>query len=640
MGHPSIHAQRRKYGPSEIAMNKLIPIRLSHIIGYCSVGAIVRSPDVLMAVKDTANWTDRSGKVAGRLLLYVERVRAALGIEEELREPPVAKEGVNRKVEGICIPAIIFPAWTVCPFCGLLHYLPALKNKDRDPRCQEPDPEKCPNHPRLKQVSEVLVHEEGYMDDVPWPYLAHSDFKSPNQLQCHDRQQLHLERIPDGSKTWLSCGCCKARVQLDGSRCHQIKFMHRQPWLKESVPLEKVPHLMKLNDIRIHMPICESAIIIPPESRIRKGTIVDRLYNSSTKRRRIESCKPYSLGWRSTFRGMAVEFRCSVEEVEAAWKQIQDGYPLYGQLFKTTPGQLLEDEYSALIEDIPDMSDDEDFVTRHHTAGWKQLAISFNPESLESKLLFAVDRLIAVTRLKEILVYQGFKRVDFENGITVRPDISGKSGWLPAVELFGEGIFITLNPAMLETWENLPDIAGRALEVQKRYQAAFVRFDVEIPKVSPRFLLLHTLAHLLIRQLECDCGYPAASLKERIYCKEADPFMAGILIYVAVPDVAGSLGGIAEIAEPRSFLKLASAAFARAQWCSLDPVCSEHEGQGMHLLNRAACHACALVPEPSCNYQNMLLDRVFIKGNASTGIPSFLDFAHQVERHGDGQKEI
>jgi hypothetical protein len=627
-------------------MNKLIPFSLSHFLYYCSVGAIVRGPDMLMTVKDTSYWMDHAGNPAGRLLLYVERVRVGLKIDQKqgLREPPIAKLGVHRKVEGTCVPAIKFPAWDVCPACGLLHYLPAMKNKDTAPRCQGSNSEKCPSRPRLKQVSDVLVHEEGYMDDIPWHYLAHLESKSPSQFQCRKDNQipyLYLNKTTDRSQTSLSCSRCGAERKFNSSLGNRINRMdRRQPWLRESVPLKTGPQIMRVNDIRIHIPINKSALVIPPESRIKKGTVVDRLYNSSAKRRRMESCKPYSLAWRSTIRGMAGEFRCPVEDVEAAWKQIENGYPLYGQQFNITEEQLFEDEYSALIEDIPDVSEDEDFVTRHYTAGWKQLAASFNPEKIESKLVHAIDRVIAATRLKEIMVFKGFKRVDFGEKRPIPPDITGESGWLPAVELFGEGIFITLDPAMLEAWENLPDIAERALEVQKRYQAVPVRFDVEITKVSPRFLLLHTLSHLLIRQLECDCGYPAASLKERIYWKESDPFMAGILIYVAVPDVAGSLGGIAEIAEPMRFLRLASAAVARAQWCSLDPVCSEHEGQGLHLLNRAACHACALVPEPSCNYQNMLLDRVFIKGDPASGMPSFLDYAYKVERQAHGQTEI
>ena len=100
--------------------------------------------------------------------------------------------------------------------------------------------------------------------------------------------------------------------------------------------------------------------------------------------------------------------------------------------------------------------------------------------------------------------------------------------------------------------------------------------------------------------------------------------MSGVLVYVAVPDVVGSLGGLAELATPERFLLLLSSVFDHAEWCSLDPVCSEHGGQGPSLLNRAACHACALIPEPSCAYGNVLLDRMFIKGDVATDMPAFL----------------
>jgi len=151
----------------------------------------------------------------------------------------------------------------------------------------------------------------------------------------------------------------------------------------------------------------------------------------------------------------------------------------------------------------------------------------------------------------------------------------------------------------------------------------FIQSGLDAPNpLTARFLLLHTLSHLLMRQIEAEGGYPAASLTEVIYCAEAPKPMAGILIHVAVPDIAGSLGGLAEIAEPRRFLGILVRALEHARWCSLDPVCSEHEGQGPGLLNRAACHACALVPEPACEYGNTLLDRVFVKG-MDGGVPAF-----------------
>ena len=194
----------------------------------------------------------------------------------------------------------------------------------------------------------------------------------------------------------------------------------------------------------------------------------------------------------------------------------------------------------------------------------------------------------------------GFRRSGDE-GRRVSPDVTGESGWLPAAELYGEGVFFTLDEAWLQRWESDPAVRERAGVVAERYrQRQAAAEDVD---VSPRFLLCHTLAHVLIRQLDAEAGYPAASLKERIYCREGAQPMAGILIYVAVADEEGSLGGLVELARPRRFLRLLAGAFEAADWCSLDPVCAGQDGHGPDLLNRAACHACALVPETSCAYR-------------------------------------
>ena len=140
--------------------------------------------------------------------------------------------------------------------------------------------------------------------------------------------------------------------------------------------------------------------------------------------------------------------------------------------------------------------------------------------------------------------------------------------WLPALELYGEGIFFTLDEDLLQRWEGNDALRERADAFAQRYvQRAghgVPELDVD---VSPRFLLCHTLAHLMIRELDAEAGYPAASLKERIYCetgKSGKEPMAGILIYVAVPDEEGSLGGLMELAKPERFLRLLNGAFEAA----------------------------------------------------------------------------
>lgn len=206
----------------------------------------------------------------------------------------------------------------------------------------------------------------------------------------------------------------------------------------------------------------------------------------------------------------------------------------------------------------------------------------------------------------------------------VPPNIVGKTEWLPAMELYGEGIFLTLDEERLLQWES-------HTQVNKRLDGMLGRFvesgnDKPNPLTS-RFLLLHTLSHLLMREIESEGGYPAASLQERIYSSSSPKAMAGLLIHVAVPDIAGSLGGLAELSEPDRFMGILNRAIEHAHWCSFDPVCSEHEGQGPGMLNRAACHGCALVPDPACDYGNTLLDRVFVKGSShgEGQFPSFFE---------------
>jgi hypothetical protein len=323
---------------------------------------------------------------------------------------------------------------------------------------------------------------------------------------------------------------------------------------------------------------------------------------------------------RGKIKKIATEYRCTVEDVQDALRQIKDGYPSMDNM---TIGDLLEDEYKAFLTPIDNVQDDEDFVTDHKTDHWHDLEDKHAGDLLSTIKL--VEQLIIAKRLREIQIFKGFYRIsqDDEDNL-VPPDIIGSSDWLPAIELFGEGLFFTLDEKILFEWEKITGVRARADEIATRYENSEVTLFQDII-ITPRFLLLHTLSHLLIRELEITAGYPAASLKERIYCS-ANSKMAGILIYTAVADIVGSLGGIIESAEPDSFISLLDGVFKHAQWCSLDPVCTEHEGQGPGWLNRAACHACALIPEPSCDFNNVFLDRVFIKGSEELGIPNLLEY--------------
>lgn len=599
----------------------LIPIRLSHLLGHSGVGAIVRGANGLVVVQDTRQWINRKGIAAGKLIPYVERVRAALGIEEQLREPPVAKKLSNGQIDGTSVPASRFPAWMRCPSCGSMYRRPWRNDQpDYAPHCNH---QECKCHSQLEQVTWVLGHPEGFLADVPWHFLAHQSARDPTQRNCKVQDQLRLfergyeERI-------LRCGACRAETRFRGDERVGFGQGRMQPWTKEDrvPPIEVAEQsdkdhaqVLVINDTRVYVPVAESVLVIPPESRVRKGTVVDRLYRNSDDRIRIDGTRT-PLTRKSIIRTLASQYRCTPNDIETAMADLARGYPLYGE--NLTPSQLRESEFKAFLEVLPDQREDEDLVTRNRSVEWRDLGVAADLDTDERKIIQGISHLVRVDRLKAVKVFKGFTRLGGEK--VVPPDIAGKADWLPAIELYGEGIFLALNEDRLKVWEQTMAVVSRLNRLLPRYTQS--GRDGPNP-LTTRFMLLHTLSHLLMKIIESEGGYPAASLIERIYCANAPEPMAGILIHVAVPDITGSLGGLAELSEPRRFLGILIQALEHSRWCSLDPVCSEHEGQGPGLLNRAACHACVLLPEPACEYGNTLLDRGFVKDDATNELPSF-----------------
>ncbi len=590
--------------------NHLIPIRLSHLLAQSGVGAIVRGPDELVVIRDIRQWTDKHGQPGGNVIPYVERVRAALGVTEVLREPPVAREGAHGQIDGVCVPVSRFPAWARCPQCGCLYKNPWPKDGGEPPRCVQTD---CRRKPRLVQVTWVLADPAGYLAEVPWHHLLHRDARAPEQRGCKVDDQMQL--VETGALRSLRCKTCKAETAFRGDERLGFGRQWQQPWTHDDLALvreqpnatpDQLAQVLAINDTRVYTPAWGLALVIPPESRVRKGTAVDRLYRSTQDRRTIDAART-PLARKAAIRQIAQEYRCTTIEVEAALQEIEQGYPSFDAVF--TPGQLRESEFDAFLETLPDQHPDEDLVTHDQSHAWQLLAQDEVTGEEMRRLVLGVKHLVRVDRLKAVKVFKGFSRLNGKD--LVPPDIVGSSDWLPAVELYGEGIFIALDEDRLTRWSQKDAVNARLQQLLPR----FAQSGRDAPNpLTARFLLLHTLSHLLMRQIEAEGGYPAASLSEVIYSADAPKPMAGILIHVAVPDIAGSLGGLAEIAEPRRFLGILIRALEHARWCSLDPVCSEHDGQGPGLLNRAACHACALVPEPACEYGNTLLDRAFVKG--------------------------
>lgn len=600
---------------------KYTSVRFSHLTSYHGIGAIVRgTEDRLMVLVDTRYWKDKDGEITTKEIPYVKRITTALNIDKELHLPPEAKE-THEGLSGSYLPAVLFPRYTTCKECGLLHNQPWKKQEvqlDEKVYCVS---NSCGGI--LEQVTWCVVSNKGHLAEVPWHNICHlgSDVKCEPD---YDAEYLSLTTNQNGKRV-VRCHRCRSQHVFEKTKKLNHINQH-QPWIFEVSPeldeADKV-EVLEVNNPGIYIPERVNALVIPPESRISQSTVVDKLFRNSKLCREIDLIRN-PLRRKGKINEVARQLNAPASEIKQALKEIKEGYPYLDDF---SVNDLYEDEYKAFLEPLKDQKEDEDFVTEHLTNQWGNLALSELSEDLKS-IVSIVDQVVSARRLREIQVFKGFYRLSSEDEENlVPPDIVGESNWLPAIELFGEGVFFTLDKAILEEWESKPEVIKRADKIKQLYEKAQINFFQDI-EITPRFILIHTLSHLLIRELEASAGYPAASLKERIYCSKSKK-MAGILVYTAVPDIVGSLGGIINSAEPKTLLTILDNVFKKARWCSLDPVCTEHEGQGPGWLNRAACHACSLIPEPACEYGNVFLDRVFIKGDDEKGIPSLLDFAFQ-----------
>lgn len=266
------------------------------------------------------------------------------------------------------------------------------------------------------------------------------------------------------------------------------------------------------------------------------------------------------------------------------------------------------------------------------------------PTTIQPTLSPWFSRVNLVERLRETRVFYGFDRLEQNNNsLAGMPDSAmsqlfrhlpsqPQDRWLPAVEVFGEGIYIELHEEQILKWQNEYSdwIAGR---IDDGFLTRLADVYQTLPPSSvvnrvwaSRYLMIHSLAHILINQLVFECGYSTASLRERLYIS-ADPTapMAGFLIYTSAGDSEGTLGGLVRLGRSDRLVPVVQRALGRASWCSADPVCSEHlGGQGSKQANLAACHACVLLPETSCETINQGLDRAMVVGTPENRQPGFL----------------
>ena len=251
------------------------------------------------------------------------------------------------------------------------------------------------------------------------------------------------------------------------------------------------------------------------------------------------------------------------------------------------------------------------------------------------------EETILLEKLREVRALLAFTRIeskgDFadaahEDDGRQTPLSRGSPTWLPVSEVRGEGILLRLREDALQAWEQRPEVLKLATEFFRAHKVWRTMRKLKPPEASfpaIRFVLLHSLSHALMRQIALECGYTAASIRERLYSRAATQEhgpMAGILIYTAASDSEGTLGGLVQLGQPVTLGRQLDHALEAMRLCGSDPLCSERvpvaDGRGVH---GACCHACLFAPETSCEKGNRYLDRSTLVSTFAARAVEFFD---------------
>lgn len=563
--------------------NKIIgQLRRTHLLTNYGPGAIVDMPGYSVIMGSCDYWKQAEPVMDRRLANYL-RV-------QEFRQPHA--DGNDGQDKHYSVQAFRFPEWCYCPKCGRLGPYWQISGDKAQRQCAKCNVDLVPSR-------FVAGCTNGHIQDFPYIRWVHRGESCDNpELKVRFKQEtgslagIEIECTTCGAKRTMA-GCTTKGTLATSAHC---RCQGMKPWLKKSDYIQEscdAPLVtLQRGASNVYFPETVSALTLP----FRMDSYVEKHYELLEKL--VNAGMDDAI--QTILKGSDTDL--TVEEVISQIRGAQSAQGEDGSEEQT----LYLMEYQALRG--PAQSDAQ-FDTEHEPV----------PEGYEG----LISKVTLVNRLREVMVLRGFRRVVGQPKIVngngsevevrlVQPGSKETPSWLPAMEMLGEGIFIELDEEKLREWEDKVGARYDSMDMRRRASS------VSCPNFSPAFVLLHTFAHLLIRQLSLDCGYSGSALKERIYSTYPDTVrenhMAGILVYTSSSDSDGSLGGLVRQGKKDRLGVTLDSMLENATWCSSDPICIDSEGQGLDSLNYAACHACTLLPETSCTMRNCFLDRAALVG--------------------------
>lgn len=599
--------------------------RPSQMLYVYGVGAQIDLPNFSVVVTGLDAWDQpREWIDEPRLLAAVQR-ELGQQVRSLAAFPWLAGDGgPTSDAARVGVPVVPFPRWMRCPACSTLAtidsntflFKPELYRPERSRFVHEQCQKKSKKAPTVVPARFVIACSRGHLDEFPWAEYVHGFGVCPKRdlgagLEMYDRGS--------GTRSTdvvVKCRYCDKSASvgnafgIDSSDPGKfVRCRGRRPELRifeHGCP--ELPEPMLLGASNLWFSMTRNAFALPKDAGSEVALAVSERWAALETVPSVEVLA-YAL--------TAVPALDALRGYEAAvvWAAMEAHREAASGDGEDEDEDLRRPEWERFCDpDTAPTTDDFDIESR------------IVPREYGDR----IASVVAARRLREVVAIVGFARVEMPDGEPVDGEVDpsrigltqGSPRWIPAAEVRGEGIFIRFDEDRLAAWST----NAEATDHLGALRAAHLR-QRKTEWLGARYVLLHSLAHLIINEVALDCGYSAASIRERIYCadnRDGSP-MAGILLYTASPDAEGTLGGLVSLAEPDRLGYLLTAALERARLCGSDPLCADHLPEpGETTLHGASCHACLLLPETSCERSNRYLDRtVLVETLANAGLGFF-----------------
>lgn len=623
----------------KIQLNKIThSVRASQAVLQYGVGAMVDFPEQTLMTAAPEFWSESVEEI------HDERLEKALHVD--YFGMPGSKD--DRKFQnGIAYAR--FPEWYFCPKCrkfqSLKEWVKEYNESPKFRKANESDPYMVKQVRCTKCFQDLVVARivvacgHGHIDDFPWTKWVHAK-NSAGPKQICSKPTLRFTTSASSTEGLeglsISCTMCGARATLKGAfdkdalksldektgYKYGFQCTGRHPWKNTWENCGEYPHVLQRGGSSVYFPILVSSLVIPPYSSMLTS--------------KIESSAAFSDLRKAIRTAIKTLIDIGITNQESKDVAINKQLSEYTAIIAKEIGKSEEQVRSVLERRWSDNADEivangvkyraEEYVALNGEVSVDDPNGEFIREDIDISAygIPFVKGISLIHKIREVEALVAFSRlepVDIDTeaeGEKIKkiPIKDSETNWYPGYDVRGEGIFIEFDSEAIDAWRTQNTfVADRVEQTNENYKKSFYGSKKK-REITAKFLLLHTLSHLLMKQLSFECGYNIASIKERIYCSEEKDgiCMSGILIYTASGDSEGTMGGLVRQGRPDTFPRIFRKAILSALTCSNDPVCSLSMGQGRDSLNLSACYSCTLVPETSCEEYNVFLDRGMVVG--------------------------